>query len=131
VPCIAIVDTNCDPTVVDYPIPGNDDAIKSISLIISTLADAVLLGREGVDDQSEEPKPEAAASGTSAPPEEKAQDADAGSPAEGDPAEEPDKKEEPEPEAPDEAVEAEAGGQEDGETQADDSEEKKEEGEDS
>ncbi|MBN1435156.1 30S ribosomal protein S2 [Candidatus Fermentibacterales bacterium] len=49
IPCIAIVDTNCDPTSVDYPVPGNDDAIKSISLIVSTLAEAVLLGREGVD----------------------------------------------------------------------------------
>ncbi|MCK4671288.1 MAG: 30S ribosomal protein S2, partial [Candidatus Aegiribacteria sp.] len=47
IPCIGIVDTNCDPTEVDYPIPGNDDAIKSISLIIGTLADYVLLGAEG------------------------------------------------------------------------------------
>ena len=54
IPCVAIVDTNCDPTMVDYPIPGNDDAIKSISLLVSTLADAVLLGREGVDDASAE-----------------------------------------------------------------------------
>lgn len=47
IPCIGIVDTNCDPTEVDYPIPGNDDAIKSISLIVGTLADYVLLGAEG------------------------------------------------------------------------------------
>jgi small subunit ribosomal protein S2 len=47
IPCIGMVDTNCDPTEVDYPIPGNDDAIKSISLIIGTLADHVLLGAEG------------------------------------------------------------------------------------
>lgn len=47
IPCIGIVDTNCDPTEVDYPIPGNDDAIKSISMIVGTLADHVLLGAEG------------------------------------------------------------------------------------
>ena len=49
IPCVAIVDTNCDPSKVNYPVPGNDDAIKSISLIVGTLADAVLLGREGTD----------------------------------------------------------------------------------
>jgi len=47
IPCIGIVDTNCDPTEVDYPIPGNDDAIKSISMIVGTLADHALLGAEG------------------------------------------------------------------------------------
>jgi small subunit ribosomal protein S2 len=47
IPCIALVDTNCDPTEVDYPIPANDDAIKSIDLIIGALADAALLGAEG------------------------------------------------------------------------------------
>jgi small subunit ribosomal protein S2 len=49
IPCVALVDTNCDPTIVDYPIPGNDDAIKSISLIVKTLADFALLGGEGKD----------------------------------------------------------------------------------
>ncbi len=44
---IALTDTNCDPDVVDIVIPGNDDAIKSISLIMSKLADAVLAGRGG------------------------------------------------------------------------------------
>ena len=47
IPCIGVVDTNCDPGEVDYPIPGNDDAIKSISMIIGTLADSALLGAEG------------------------------------------------------------------------------------
>jgi len=47
IPCIALVDTNCDPTEVDYPIPANDDAIKSIDLIVGSLADAALLGCEG------------------------------------------------------------------------------------
>lgn len=49
IPCIGIVDTNCDPTEVDYPIPGNDDAIKSISLVIGTLADFAILSAEGRD----------------------------------------------------------------------------------
>jgi small subunit ribosomal protein S2 len=42
IPIGAIVDTNCDPDLVDYPIPGNDDAIKSVQLITHTVADAVL-----------------------------------------------------------------------------------------
>ncbi len=49
IPVVAIVDTNGDPTVVDYPIPGNDDAIRSIKLITKTIADAVLEGRQGKD----------------------------------------------------------------------------------
>jgi small subunit ribosomal protein S2 len=44
IPIIAITDTNCDPDVIDYPIPGNDDAIRSIKLITSRLADAVVDG---------------------------------------------------------------------------------------
>ena len=43
---IALVDTNADPTVIDYPIPGNDDAIRSISIIVKTIADAYLEGKE-------------------------------------------------------------------------------------
>lgn len=42
IPIGAIVDTNCDPDVVDFPIPGNDDAIKSVQLITKAVADAVL-----------------------------------------------------------------------------------------
>ncbi len=49
IPCIGLVDTNCNPREVDYPIPANDDAIKSISLLVGTLADACLLGNEGRD----------------------------------------------------------------------------------
>jgi small subunit ribosomal protein S2 len=45
IPVLAIVDTNCDPDEVDYPIPGNDDAIRAIRLITSRLADAVIEGR--------------------------------------------------------------------------------------
>jgi len=45
VPVIAIVDTNCDPDEIDYVIPGNDDAIRSIRLLTSKMADAVLEGQ--------------------------------------------------------------------------------------
>lgn len=45
IPCIGIVDTNCDPDVVDLPIPGNDDAIRAISLFCSVIADAAIEGR--------------------------------------------------------------------------------------
>lgn len=45
IPSVAIVDTNCDPEKVDYPIPGNDDAIRSIGLITQYLADAVIEGK--------------------------------------------------------------------------------------
>jgi small subunit ribosomal protein S2 len=44
VPIIALVDTDCDPDLLDYPIPGNDDAIRSIRLITGRMADAVLEG---------------------------------------------------------------------------------------
>ncbi len=46
IPVIAIVDTNCDPNDVDFPIPGNDDAIRAIQLITSKIADAVNEGKE-------------------------------------------------------------------------------------
>jgi len=52
IPVLAIVDTNCDPDPIDFPIPGNDDAIKATKLITSRIADAVLEGREGT--QTEE-----------------------------------------------------------------------------
>ena len=47
IPVIAIVDTNCDPDDADYIIPGNDDAIRAIKLISSVIADAVLEGKQG------------------------------------------------------------------------------------
>lgn len=46
IPVIAIVDTNSDPSQVDYPIPANDDSIKTIELIASVLADAILEGKQ-------------------------------------------------------------------------------------
>jgi small subunit ribosomal protein S2 len=45
IPVIAIVDTNCDPDPIDYPIPGNDDAIRAIKLFTSRFADAIIEGR--------------------------------------------------------------------------------------
>ena len=62
IPVVAIVDTNCDPDEVDYVIPGNDDAIRAIKLIASTLADAVLEGKQGEQlTDSSEKEEEAAA----------------------------------------------------------------------
>ncbi|MEK9136968.1 MAG: 30S ribosomal protein S2 [Bacteroidota bacterium] len=46
IPVFAIVDTNCDPETVDYAIPANDDAIKSVQVICKAVADAVLMGKE-------------------------------------------------------------------------------------
>ena len=43
---VSILDTNCDPNVVDIPIPANDDAVRSIKLIISTLSDAIATGKQ-------------------------------------------------------------------------------------
>jgi small subunit ribosomal protein S2 len=48
IPIGAIVDTNCDPDDIDFPIPGNDDAIKSVQLIAKTVADAVLASKPHV-----------------------------------------------------------------------------------
>ncbi len=45
IPVVAIVDTNCDPDEIEYPIPGNDDAIRAIKLITSKIADAVIEGK--------------------------------------------------------------------------------------
>lgn len=54
IPIVAIVDTNCDPDPIDYVIPGNDDAIRSIKLITSVIANAYLEGREGAPLTTEE-----------------------------------------------------------------------------
>lgn len=47
IPIVAVVDTNCDPDLVDYVIPGNDDAIRAIQLFASIIADAVIEARQG------------------------------------------------------------------------------------
>ena len=66
---VSLIDTNCNPDMVDLPIPGNDDGIRSIELIVSHMADAVLAGRKNVVAKNEgadgkpggKPKPKAAA----------------------------------------------------------------------
>jgi len=75
VPILAIVDSNCDPTEIDYPIPGNDDAIRAIRLLTSRIADAVVEGRKLREERlqamtdKEMPVEEAAAAPPEAPPE--------------------------------------------------------------
>ncbi len=54
IPVIGIVDTNCDPDEIDYPIPGNDDAIRAVKLIAAKMADAVLEGKQGEQMEEEE-----------------------------------------------------------------------------
>ncbi|MDK6232721.1 30S ribosomal protein S2 [Aerococcus sp. UMB10185] len=51
IPVIAMVDTNCDPDEVDYVIPSNDDAIRAVKLISQTIAEAVIEGRQGLDEE--------------------------------------------------------------------------------
>src|SRR5207245_3624749 len=61
IPVIAILDTNCDPDEVTYPIPGNDDAIRSVALLTRVVADAVadgLMARAGAADGDEKPSAE-------------------------------------------------------------------------
>ena len=48
IPVFAIVDTNSDPTVVKYPIPGNDDAVKAVRLILDYFVEAVKEGKNGI-----------------------------------------------------------------------------------
>jgi small subunit ribosomal protein S2 len=58
IPVVAILDTNCDPDEVNYPIPGNDDAIRSVALLTRVVADAVadgLMSRSGAGDGDEKP----------------------------------------------------------------------------
>jgi small subunit ribosomal protein S2 len=49
IPVVAIVDTNCDPHLVDWVIPGNDDALRAIRLFTSKVAEAVLAGRQSYE----------------------------------------------------------------------------------
>ena len=49
IPIVGIADTNCDPDDLDYVIPGNDDAIRAVKLIVSAMADAVIEANQGVD----------------------------------------------------------------------------------
>ena len=54
IPVFGVMDTNCDPDPIDYPIPANDDAFKSISLLVHTMADAVLEGKSKMSQKVEE-----------------------------------------------------------------------------
>ena len=45
IPIVSILDTNCDPDLVDIPIPGNDDAVRSIKLILKSLTDNIIEGK--------------------------------------------------------------------------------------
>ena len=45
IPIVSILDTNCDPDLIDIPIPGNDDAVRSIKLILQSLTDSVIMGK--------------------------------------------------------------------------------------
>ena len=49
VPVLAIVDTNCDPDLVDWVVPGNDDALRAIRLFTSKISDAVLVGKQAFE----------------------------------------------------------------------------------
>jgi small subunit ribosomal protein S2 len=51
IPVVAVVDTNCDPDMVDHPIPGNDDALRAIRLFASKMADAMIEGRSLASEQ--------------------------------------------------------------------------------
>jgi small subunit ribosomal protein S2 len=60
IPVVAILDSNCDPDVVDYPIPGNDDAIRSVATLTRVVADAVaegLIARAAAAQTDEKPEP--------------------------------------------------------------------------
>jgi small subunit ribosomal protein S2 len=59
IPVVAPLDTNCDPDLIDFPIPGNDDAIRSIQLFCKEMAAAVIEGRELASQDAEQPAEEA------------------------------------------------------------------------
>ncbi|MBC6795619.1 30S ribosomal protein S2 [Corynebacterium sp. LK28] len=67
IPVVAILDTNCDPDVVDYPIPGNDDAIRSANLLTSIISSAVEAGRQARAERQEAAAKEAAGDADKAP----------------------------------------------------------------
>ncbi|MEU9840010.1 30S ribosomal protein S2 [Actinomadura sp. NPDC048032] len=70
IPVVAILDTNCDPDEVDYPVPGNDDAIRSVSLLTRVVADSVadgLIARAGAAPGGDEKPAEGAAAAGSEP----------------------------------------------------------------
>ncbi len=75
IPIVAIVDTNCDPDLVEYPIPGNDDAIRSVRLILATIGQVITIAQAEYEskysrrktDETAEATPEPAAESAPAP----------------------------------------------------------------
>ena len=49
IPIVSILDTNCDPDLIDVPIPGNDDAVRSIKLILKSLTDSIIIGKSNTN----------------------------------------------------------------------------------
>ena len=76
IPVVAPLDTNCNPDIIDYPIPGNDDAIRAIQLFCKEMADAVIEGRE-ISAAEEEVEEEVASEATAEVSEEAASEASA------------------------------------------------------
>ncbi len=64
IPVVAIVDTNCDPDVVDYVIPGSDDAIRAVKLLTGVIANAVIAANQGEEVDQEAETVEESAEGT-------------------------------------------------------------------
>lgn len=60
IPVVAIVDTNADPTLVDYPVPGNDDAIKGVTLLLDYFKQAIAEGKSSIEDSSSDQTKKAA-----------------------------------------------------------------------
>jgi small subunit ribosomal protein S2 len=77
IPVVAVVDTNCDPSEVDYVIPGNDDALRAIRLFASKIADSAIEGNQAATDKQEAAVRDAAAVSESAAASESAPDATA------------------------------------------------------
>jgi len=53
IPIIAVIDTNCDPDEITYPIPGNDDAIRAVKLMVSKISDAIIEGKTETESASD------------------------------------------------------------------------------
>ncbi len=74
IPIFAVVDTNCDPDEIDFPIPGNDDAIRAIALFLETMANAVMEGQTGGQEAEQEMEESAATAEASEETEEKTEE---------------------------------------------------------
>jgi small subunit ribosomal protein S2 len=72
IPIIAVIDTNCDPDEIDYPIPGNDDAIRAVRLMVGKIADAIIEGKTEIESAQDAQNYDAQYSELAAEPEEDA-----------------------------------------------------------